>query len=204
MSGVARPRSASIDAAILDAVRSILREDGYGQLSIDRVAALAGVSRATVYRRWPTRASLAVAALQHSGSSPRGGPGPATAPDTGSLRGDLRELVDRLVEAFGATESVGAMGGIVAEMATNPTFSQELQQAWLDPDEQELAVVFARARARGEADGEVDGAEVLSTLAGAVLYRLVVLHRPCPPQWREDLTNLFLHGAGTAAPGPGR
>ncbi len=89
-------------------------------------------------------------------------------------------------------------------MATNPTFSRELQRAWLEPDEQELAVVFARAGAREDADGEVDGAEVLSTLAGAVLYRLVVLDRPCPPQWREDLTNLFVQGAGTANPATGR
>lgn len=192
---MARPRNESIDVAILEAVRGILREQGFGALTIDAVASRAGVARPTVYRRWPSRASLAVAAFQTSETSPRGGPGPATPPDTGALRSDLLALVDRLVTGFASMEAVGAMGGIVAEMATNPSFSAEVQEEWLDPDEQVLAVVFERARARGELHHGPDGAIVLSSLAGAVLYRLVVLHQPCPPAWREDLVDLFL-GAG--------
>ena len=193
---MARPRDPDRDDAILVAVRELLDQVGFNALTVEAVAERAGVGRPTVYRRWPTKARLVVAAFQYGDNSPRGRPGGQSAlpPDTGSLRGDLATLVDRLVTGFTAMERSGAMGGITAEMATDVAFADELRARWLDPDQQALAVAFDRAAARGEIRHDLDGPAVLELLAGMVLYRRIVLHQPCPPEWQRLVVDLVLHG----------
>jgi AcrR family transcriptional regulator len=195
---MARPKDPRRGNAILDAVRELLHEVGFDGLTIEQVAERAGVGRPTVYRRWSSKAELVVAAFQSDVTSPRSAPAgdAARAPDTGTLRGDVRALIERLVEGFTAMERHGAMGGIAAEMATNVAFADDLRQRWLDPDEQALAVVFERAEARGEVRQGVDGASVLSVVAGAVFYRIVLLHQTCPSDWQDLLVDLTLEGVG--------
>ena len=77
---------------------AILREDGYGGLSINGVAARAKVGRPTIYRRWPSKAALVVAALAR-------GAGLAPAPDTGTVRGDLLAVQRHQVELMNLTAS---------------------------------------------------------------------------------------------------
>src|SRR5213595_2934911 len=83
-----RPRSEKAHKAILDAAAELLLAQGLEAVSMDDVAERAGVSKATIYRWWPTKETLALEALYHEWDTARPAP-----PDTGSLRGDLLALL---------------------------------------------------------------------------------------------------------------
>src|SRR3954447_3389178 len=87
-----RPRDARCDQAILDATLELL-VGGIGNLSIDAVAAKARVGKATIYRRWSTKEALVVEALGSDSVT-------ITTPDTGTLRGDLENYFDHVLERF--------------------------------------------------------------------------------------------------------
>src|SRR5438270_13606031 len=86
-----RPRDPSRDGVIRAAILCLLAEVGYGALTMDAVAAEAGVGKATIYRRWRTKEDLVVDTISdlHRGE--------ALPPDTGSLEGDLRSMLHSLV-----------------------------------------------------------------------------------------------------------
>lgn len=199
---MARPRDPHRDAAILEATLSVLVERGFAGLTIEEVAERATVGRPTIYRRWATKADLVLSAVTSLTAVGRGGPAgtPAQAPDTGTLRGDLEAMAERLVKGFAGMERMGIMSGIAAEMATNREFSGRLRAELLDPDQRALAEVFRRAEARGELRAGIDGAEVLEALAGIVFYRQVLLHRPCPPRWRRQIVDLLVDGLPRSSP----
>src|SRR4051812_13133773 len=91
--GPGRPRDPGLDAAIRAAAMALLGEAGYAQLTMERVASRAGVSKASLYLRWPNKQALAIDALQH-----RARPVPEV-PDTGSLPGDMRAFLRGLLRA---------------------------------------------------------------------------------------------------------
>src|SRR5262245_54231629 len=108
-----RPRDARNDQAILDATLSILRERGYGALTIDGVAAAAGVGRPTVYRRWPSKPALVVAA--HVQSARLALP----VVDTGSLRGDLIAVQRHQVDLMSSPDNRRVTAGLIADLAND-------------------------------------------------------------------------------------
>ena len=140
--GPGRPRDPGVDAAVRAALVELLAEVGYARLSMEKVAARAGVSKASLYLRWPNKEALAVDALWH-----RARPVPDV-PDTGSLPGDMRAFLRGLLHA--RSEAGRALGGVSAEIAANPA----LRKAW------HLGVggmltgclrqILARAAGRGE------------------------------------------------------
>lgn len=113
-----RPRDAGLDAAILAAAMALLGEVGYARLSMEKVAARAGVSKASLYLRWPNKQALVVDALAH-----RARPVPQI-PDTGSLAEDMRTFLRALLRSRG--EAARALSGVAGEIAANPA----LRKAW--------------------------------------------------------------------------
>src|SRR5665647_1075341 len=77
-----RPREPQVDEAILTATLELLAQEGYSQLTMERIATRAKVGKASLYRRWPDKASVVLDAVSHNPQRP-------SAPDTGSLRGDM-------------------------------------------------------------------------------------------------------------------
>ena len=88
-----RPRDPAIDAAVLDATLAVLDEVGYGRLTLEEVARRAGTTKPAIYRRWPTRQRLVLAALESASACAR-------APDTGCTLCDLDECLKLFVAAF--------------------------------------------------------------------------------------------------------
>ncbi|WP_053205225.1 TetR/AcrR family transcriptional regulator [Jiangella muralis] len=149
-----RRRGEALEAAIVDAVWAELAESGYAGLTVGAVAERARTSKAVLYRRWPGRAALVIAALsQHA-------PSTEDVPDTGTLRGDLLALL-RTIAAGVSARSIDALWGLLTETARDPELAAlvrtqlaELQRSG------PIVVVFDRAVARGE----VDAARVTSRL----------------------------------------
>ena len=141
-----RRRGAALEAALLDAAWEELTEKGYEGFTIDAVAERARTSRAVVYRRWPGKAELVRAAAVRAGARQ-----PTPVPDTGTLRGDVVEL---LRQANASRAGIGVqmilqLGGYFADTGTGLA---ELRGAFLSERGSAMQQVLDRAVARGEAD----------------------------------------------------
>lgn len=190
-----RPRGAPVVDAVLDETLRQLEREGLAGLRIEAVAEAAGVNKTSIYRRWPTRASLVAAAITRAQSH-------LTAPpETGSLEGDLRAVV-------------GAVGHFLASTAGRATLSVALSRglgadtdALRDHLEQAAVAsaraVFAGAVARGECAPVDEPEAVVFALVGAVLHRVLLERRAVSPSWVESAVHRALHGVITAA-GEGR
>src|SRR3989440_12478224 len=113
-----RPRDPGVDEAILAAAVDLLAEAGYARLTMDQVAARAGVGKASVYLRWPNKVALVAEAIQHRSAVV------PDVPDTGSLREDMLAFLRALLRGKSAAQR--ALAAVTGEIASNP----ELQKAW--------------------------------------------------------------------------
>ena len=145
-----RRRGADLVEAILRAAADELLDTGYAGLSMDRVAQRAGTNKNAIYRRWPSRAALAVAAYRQLRQL-AGGDQPL--PDTGSLREDALELLRRANRAW--SSPVGAVQrSLIAGVAHDPELLALIQERASDAGSATWLTVLGRAVARGEAQPE--------------------------------------------------
>ena len=122
-----RPRSAEADRAILRAAVDLLADEGYGGVTMEGVAARAGVGKATVYRRWPCKSALvvdAVTACRERGVQP---------PDTGSARQDLLVFVRGFMHHLRTSDAARVMPALVAELSRNPELATEFREGFVQP-----------------------------------------------------------------------
>ena len=181
-----RPRDARHDEAILRAALAILREEGYRGLSIEGVAARAGVGRPTIYRRWPSKPALVVAALVRSSQLA------IRDVDTGSLRSDLIALQRRQVELMNAPENRRVTAGLVADLVSDPELSQTYVNDYLVPRRAAVMQVLRRGVERGELDPEMDFAFAYDLLVGPLFMRSVVWGQPLSPRAADATADVIL------------
>lgn len=165
--GPGRPRDPEVDSAILGAVGEILSERGFDGLAMERVAERAGVSKASVYRRFANRAELLEAACAEFA------PALPDPPGTGSATEDLVELLSTMAETMSEPDSSGPLPAILAAAGSNPEARSALKR-FSDTRRKPMAEVVDRARCAGEMDAAVDSEVVADMLAGAVLFRSLV------------------------------
>lgn len=147
----------------------LLREHGYDGLTVDDVAAEGRASKATVYRSWPTKAELVLAAFVE-GIQQDYDP-----PDTGTLRGDLVALGDMVCGH--AREHAATMRAVLGELNRIPALHTALQR-FLAGRSALTRDILARAAARGEIDPAAVDNELWDVLPGYVVYRAVIADRP--------------------------
>lgn len=176
-------RTARIRALVLDAVRAELGEHGYDGLTVDAVAARAGVHRATVYRRWTDVGGLLADVLDAAGADDW------QPPDTGSLVGDLAALNHEIQDSLLAEPPVVA--ALIAA-SFRSTKANEAQQRLWDDRYARCEVVVERAVARGELPPDTQARRLLVAATAPLYHHLVILRTPADP----DLPD---HAARTAA-----
>lgn len=141
---MSRRRGERLEHAILDAAWDLLTQVGYAKLTMEAVAAKAGTSRPVIYRRWPTRAQLALAAVEHSA------PLETDTPDTGSLRTDLLTLMERLVRLVNTVHGE-VLAGMAAETARDPDAMHALRgRLTATTQGRHVTSIVQRAAERGE------------------------------------------------------
>lgn len=138
-----RRRGALLEDAILEAARAELVEHGYVGLTMEGVAARAQTSKPVVYRRWPSRAKLAVAAIL------RGLPDVEAAPDTGALRTDLIQELRLMAHRFDDLPQ-GALFGVLADSLAEPDVFRRLQEQVTGRLQEVTGLILRRAVERGE------------------------------------------------------
>ncbi len=186
--GRGRPRSAEADRAILTAAAGLLAERGLAAMSIEEVAARAGVGKTTIYRRWPSKGLLALDAFVASFREEQ------PQPDTGTLRGDLLAALHAWVRAVTQTAMGPMLTGLIAEAQHDP----ELRGAWrdrvLEPLRTQHRAVLDRAIARGEIAASVDRDVVLDLFFGAAEHRLLLGHLPITSEFITEVVDTILTG----------
>jgi AcrR family transcriptional regulator len=172
-----RPRSQRATAAILRAVGELLDSRGLDGLSVDAIAARAGVSKATIYRWWPNKAAIVMDAVL-SVTAPQ-----IPFPDTGSVREDLRRQMRSVVRLFTKTATGRALVALIAQSQHDPATATALHERFIAPRRTTAGDVLRRGIARGELRPDLDVDTAIDTLYGALYYRLLVSGDPLTPRY---------------------
>jgi AcrR family transcriptional regulator len=143
--GRTRRRGTALEAALLDAAWDELQAAGYQAMTMEAVADRAGTSRAVLYRRWPKRAELVVAALRRHRPIISG-----EIPDTGSLRGDVLALLTRMSERLAAT-GPETLYGLLGDYLADAELFDRLRADILQIGTGVMISILKRAAERGEA-----------------------------------------------------
>ena len=167
MTSRGRPRDTTLDDAIDAATESVLLQDGYPAISIDRIARMAGTTRAAVYRRVRSPSDLVVRVIiGRFGLDP--------APNHGDLRTDLRRLQQLQREFFADPVARAALAGLLSDLRTDEVRAAQFYEQFIAPRRTSVAAMLDRASARGEI-ADVEQPELVSDLlTGPLLLRTVM------------------------------
>jgi AcrR family transcriptional regulator len=186
-----RPRSEPARQAILTAAAELLLSQGVTAVSMDAVAELAGVSKATIYRWWPSKETLALDVLYEEWASPDREP-----PDTGTLRGDLLALLLPWIERAGDRPYGSIVGALITEARTDPRFGAVYRERFVEPRRAQARTIFQRAMARDEIPLGTDVEAAIDVLYGALYHRLLHGHAPLTQEFAETVVGIVVAGLG--------
>jgi len=190
--GRGRPRDPETDSRITQAAAELLLERGFDKTTVDDVAGLAGVGKATVYRRWPSKEDLAVAAMEtlYSVEIPEA--------DTGSIAGDLAASYRSVLTFVNSPQGAAFLRMSIAESVRDERIAA-LYRASTERREAESRRTFERAIARGEVRPNIDIDGAVQWLGGLLASRAIT-HRPMPTlDDVDELVEFTLRGVATPA-----
>jgi AcrR family transcriptional regulator len=185
--GRGRPRDPETDERIITAAAQLLLRRGFDRTTVDDVAARAGVGKATVYRRWPSKEDLAVAAMEtlYAAEIPE--------PDTGSIRTDLAASYRSVLAFVNTPDGAAFLRTSIAESVRDDRIAA-LHRSSTERREAHSRVTFERAIARGEVRADIDVDAAVQWLGGLLATRAIT-HRPMPPvEDAEKLVEFTLRG----------
>jgi AcrR family transcriptional regulator len=185
-----RPRSERARQAILAAAVEFLYEEGLSAMTMDRVAERAGVSKATIYRWWPSKELLALDAFSTDWETTS----PLTSPDTGSLRGDLRARLRPFRRLLQRRPVSRVLTGLVAQAQTDEMFAELYRGRFLEPRRAATRELFQRAIERGEIAADSDLDVALDLVYGALFHRLFQGHAPLDERFAEEIIETVAAG----------
>jgi AcrR family transcriptional regulator len=148
----------------------LLQEHGYDRLTVDAVAVAARASKATVYRRWPSKAELVLAAFIEGIRQV------AVPPDTGTLRSDLLQLGEMVCEQ--GRQHASTIRAVLVEVSRNPALNDAMQHQFLEQRKALIHHVLHQAVDRGEIDDAAVSDELWDLLPGYLIFRSIIPSRP--------------------------
>ncbi len=182
-----RPRSAHAHAKVLAATRKLLREGGLRAATVDSIAELSGVSKATIYKHWPTRTAVAAEAFGEAMAEA------TPLPDTGSARGDLMAQV-RQVSAFYASDDGRVFAQLLAASVDDPEGAEYFREFFLSGRRESTRILWQRAIDRGEAAPGIDTDTAADILFGGLIYRLLNGNTPLTEERADVIAGAALNG----------
>jgi AcrR family transcriptional regulator len=188
--GRGRPRSEKAQKAILAAAIDLLLEHGLHAMSMDAVAERAGVSKATIYRWWPSKELLALDALATEWQ--------VTAPDatrdTGSLRGDLLARLRPCLRQLRDKPYGRVVAGLVATAQADAEFADLYLERFVRPRRDAMRPVLLRAIDRGEIPVNIDLEVALDLIYGPIYHRMLHSHAPLDERFARNLVDTIIAG----------
>jgi len=181
-----RPRDPLLDEAVIKATLELLAEEGYAQLTVERIAARAGVGKASLYRRWPDKVSIVLEAVSRNPERP-------SAPDTGSLRGDALTYLRTLVRY--RSLHFDAISAISGEAASDERFGDAFRAGMTAPTIAGMREIIERAVARGELPAGTDVALLSSVPPALLLAQRLIAGRHPDDAFAERIVDQFFSPA---------
>lgn len=190
-----RRRSGRAHQAILSAAAELLEETGYGNLTIEAIAAKAGVSKKTIYRWWSNKAAVVMEAYAEQAALN------VPIPNTGSLRADLLAFLREVFAMHKKVKFGPTMASLVAEIQTDLGLAEAFRERFITQRRAVVRQMLERAMRRGELQGNLDLEVVVDALYGPIFYRLLVGHAPLGEQFAEKVVNQLMSGVSVTASG---
>jgi AcrR family transcriptional regulator len=168
--GPGRPRSVGVEETLLEATLQLAGEVGMYGMSMDDLAQRAGVSKATIYRRWPSKEALVLDAFAHAIR-------PFDPIDTGTARGDLVVYLTELGRRLETGRTSDVLPDLISASVRDVALRESLDE-WVRHRRQPLTAILGRAVQRGELAGDTDLDTIIDALIGAFTYRRLLSHAP--------------------------
>ncbi|MFZ3567426.1 TetR/AcrR family transcriptional regulator [Streptomyces sp. BH097] len=181
--GPGRPRQEHVTGAVLEAVVELVAEEGMGALTMDAVATRAGVSKPAMYRRWPTKQDLIIAAAESR-------VGALTVPDMGDFRAELRAVLMERVRAY-RQPGVGRLLAGVISAAAEVGAGREAFQAYVTRVTSETRHVLERGIERGDVRPDVPIVDVTTLIASSLIFRMVAEQRTPDKELVDSVVELI-------------
>ncbi|MBI5283571.1 MAG: TetR/AcrR family transcriptional regulator [Chloroflexi bacterium] len=189
-----RPRSPQADRAIMDAAVRVLTEEGYARISVERIAAEAGVGKTTIYRRYRDRQELAAAAAVHVARHPA-----FDASENIDARAGLVQALAQVHQAVGSTPVLSMLGTLLAERPQTPAHLTRFWEHVLIPHQAAVRSIIERGLRRGDVKRGARPEVVSETLVGAFLAR-ELSGLPVTSQWIESVVAILWEGVASVGP----
>ncbi|GAB4216040.1 MAG: TetR/AcrR family transcriptional regulator [Roseiflexaceae bacterium] len=185
-----RPRSERARQAILAAASELLARDGFAAVTVEAIAAHAGVSKATIYRWWPNKAAVVTESFLER-SAPQ-----IEFAATESVRENLRVQMRRLVQLLAGT-SGQVIAALMAEAQSDAEVARAFLAGWVAVRRRETRAVLERGVANGELRADLDLDVVMDALYGPIYFRLLAHHLPLDEVFVDRLADHVLNGLST-------
>jgi AcrR family transcriptional regulator len=181
-------RSEHARLAILEAADDLLVERGFAGLTMEGIAARAGVAKQTIYRWWPSKTAVLLDAYGADAAED------LTAPESGDLAADLRTHLRNLAEFLTATDAGAVFRALVGQAQHDPELAAVLRRDHLPRQRARDRRPLELAVERGELRPDVDLDVVVDRLVGPLHHRVLVTGEPVPPEFTDALVADVLAG----------
>jgi AcrR family transcriptional regulator len=172
------------EAELLAVTLRLLQEHGYHRLTVDAVASAARASKATVYRRWPSKAELVLAAFTEGVRQV------AVPPNTGTLRGDLLRIGEAVCQQ--AHQHASTIRAVLVEASRHPALNDALQHQFIEQRKSLIQHVLQQAVNRGEIADAAITDELWDLLPGYLIFRSIIPSRPPTRRTVQVLVDDFI------------
>src|SRR6202521_401025 len=195
-----RPRSRQTNKAILKAAAEVVIASGLAEMTIEGVAERAGVGKASIYRRWPSKGALAFDAVVETILTAE------PTPDTGSLEGDLARVAESWVRLANIRRVGRTLAHFIAEVQSDPDLAIAWRGRFVNRIRMERRPIIERAIARGEIPAGSDPELIMDLLYGPLYHRYLNRHLPLDESFARAVARMVVAGAtnGASASDPRR
>ena len=184
---LASRRRESSRLSILDAVLALCREEGYAKLSVEAIAARAGVGKQTIYRWWPSKGAVLLEALGREAAT-------VAIPDTGDVLADMRTIISNAVELQSHPDFGQPLAALIAEAQQDPAIGPALLERFIRPRRAPIVERLRRAQQVGQLPASLDMEAIVEVIFGALYHRLLLRSGPLDAAFASFVVDVVIAG----------
>jgi AcrR family transcriptional regulator len=188
--GRGRRPSEQVRREVLAAAGRLLLAEGMAGFTIERVAALAGASKMTIYKWWPSKGALALEGYFSTVETT------LAFPDTGDIEKDLTAQLTAFVHLMRDTDAGRVIAELIGQAQTDPELAGAFQRGYSRPRRDLAVATLSRAQDRGQIRPDIDPEVIIDQLWGACYNRLLVPDLPLTDDFATAVVRNVLHGVG--------